>query len=155
MTYLRVYQKLNLKRTFVRLLFVLRSPNIVTFKCKFSAWIWEYVKYVSSVQIWRINNIRIAINSFLKDRQTMTSTLLNLSYRIGLKRRTRQESSMIYSASPQSRPTVLVARFWSFGTDRRSDVRTNCVKIVITTGQDCFRPRGSTWCCFSLFSLMW
>ena len=33
------------------------------------------------------------------------------------KRRTRQESSMIHSASPQSRPAVIVAWFWSFGTD--------------------------------------
>ena len=34
---------------------------------------------------------------------------------------TRQVSSMIHSASPQSRPAVIVAWFWSFGTDGRSD----------------------------------
>ena len=37
---------------------------------------------------------------------------------------------MIHSAGPQSRPTVIVARFWSFGMDGR----TLCVKILITTG---------------------
>ena len=36
---------------------------------------------------------------------------------------------MIHTASPQFRPAVIVAWFWSFGTD----VRTLCVKIVITT----------------------
>ena len=57
---------------------------------------------------------------------------------------TRQESSMIHSASPQSRPAVIVAWFWSFGTDGQTDVRyTLCGKIVITTGWDCGRPRGS------------
>ena len=63
---------------------------------------------------------------------------------------TRQESSMIHSASPQSRPAVIVAWFWSFGTDVRTygqmDRRTLCVKIVITTGRDCGRPRGSISC---------
>ena len=47
---------------------------------------------------------------------------------------------MIHPASPQSRPAVIVAWFWSFGTDGR----TLCVKIVITTGRDSGRPRGST-----------
>ena len=56
---------------------------------------------------------------------------------------TRQESSMIHSASPPSRPTVIVAWFWRFGTDGQADWRTLCVKIVITTGRDCGRPRGS------------
>ena len=46
---------------------------------------------------------------------------------------------MIHLASPQSRPAVIVAGFWSFVPD----VRTTCVKIVITTGRDCGRPRGS------------
>ena len=52
---------------------------------------------------------------------------------------TRKESSMIHSASPQSRPAVIIAWYWRFGTDGR----TLCVKIVITTGRDCGRPRGS------------
>ena len=59
------------------------------------------------------------------------------------KNNTRQESSLIHSASPQSRPAVIVAWFWSFGTDGRTDWRTLCVKRVITTGRDCGRPRGS------------
>ena len=46
---------------------------------------------------------------------------------------------MIQSASPQSRPVVIFAWFWSFVMDRR----TTCVKIVITTGHDCGRPIGS------------
>ena len=50
---------------------------------------------------------------------------------------------MIHSASPQSRPAVIVAWFWSFGTDVCTDGRTLCVKIVITTGRDCGRPCGS------------
>ena len=80
---------------------------------------------------------------------------------------------MIHSASPQSRPAVIVAWFWSFGTDGRTDGRTLCVKIVITTGRDCGRPCGSTrlqicphiiqthslasseHCFFTLFSRFW
>ena len=54
---------------------------------------------------------------------------------------------MIHSASPQSRLAVIVAEFWSFVPDVRTyvrtDGRTTCVKIVITTGRDCGRPRGS------------
>ena len=38
---------------------------------------------------------------------------------------------MIHSAITQTRSAVIVAWFWSFGTDGR----TICVKIVITTGQ--------------------
>ena len=53
--------------------------------------------------------------------------------------RKRQESSMIHSASPQSRSAVIVGWFWSFGTDGR----TLSVKIVITTGRDCGRPSRS------------
>ena len=34
---------------------------------------------------------------------------------------TRQGSSMIHSASPQSRPAAIVAWFWSFGTDGRTE----------------------------------
>ena len=45
---------------------------------------------------------------------------------------------MIHSASPQSRPAVIVAWFWRFETDGL------WVKIVITTGRDYGRPRGST-----------
>ena len=49
---------------------------------------------------------------------------------------------MIHSASPQSRPVVTL--FWSIlKLDRRTDRRTSCLNIVITTGQDCGRPRGS------------
>ena len=40
---------------------------------------------------------------------------------------------MTHSASPQSQQAVIVAWFWSFGTDGR----TLCVKIVTSTGQDC------------------
>ena len=39
--------------------------------------------------------------------------------------RTRQESSMIHLASLQSRPAVIVAGFWSFVPDGRTDGRTN------------------------------
>ena len=46
----------------------------------------------------------------------------------------RQGSSMIHSASPQTKPAVIVAWFGSFGTDGR----TLCVKIVITSGWDCW-----------------
>ena len=49
---------------------------------------------------------------------------------------------MIHSASPKSRLAVIAAWFWSFGTDGLTD-GTLCVKIVITTGWDCGRPRGS------------
>ena len=41
------------------------------------------------------------------------------------KRWTRQGSSMIHSASPQSQAAVIVAWFWSFGMDRQKDGRTN------------------------------
>ena len=47
---------------------------------------------------------------------------------------------------PLGQPTVpagsdcrLILKFW----DGRTDRRTLCVKIVITTGRDCGRPRGS------------
>ena len=46
---------------------------------------------------------------------------------------------MIHSASPQSLPATIFALFRNFVTDGR----TGCVKIVITTGRDCDRPRGS------------
>ena len=39
--------------------------------------------------------------------------------------RTRQESSMIHSASPQTRLSVIAAWFRSFGTDRQKDIRTD------------------------------
>ena len=42
------------------------------------------------------------------------------SFRLKAKN-TRQESSMIHSASPLSRPAVIFAWFWSFGTDGRTD----------------------------------
>ena len=38
---------------------------------------------------------------------------------------------------------VIFAWFWSFGTDGRTDGQTLCVKILITTGRNCGRPRGS------------
>ena len=47
---------------------------------------------------------------------------------------------------PLGQPTVpagsdcrFILKFW----DWRTDWRTLCVKIVITTGRDCGRPRGS------------
>ena len=48
-------------------------------------------------------------------------------------------TSMIHSASPQSRPAVIVVGFWSFGTDGRTDKRTTCAKLVITSGWNCGR----------------
>ena len=53
---------------------------------------------------------------------------------------------MIHSASPQSRPKVIVAWFEVLG---RTDRRTLCVKKLITTGRDCDRPRGSNIDCYS------
>ena len=48
------------------------------------------------------------------------------------------ESSMIHSTSPQSWTAMI------FHVILKScDGRTTCVNIVITTGQDCGRPRGS------------
>ena len=49
---------------------------------------------------------------------------------------------MIHSASPQSRPGSdrrLILKFW----DGRTDGRTLCVKIVMTTGRNCGWSRGS------------
>ena len=51
---------------------------------------------------------------------------------------------MIHSASPQSRPAVIFALFlkrWDVQTCGRTYGQT--AKIVITTGRDCGRPRGS------------
>ena len=45
---------------------------------------------------------------------------------------------MIHSASPQSKQAVI-----DFEVLGWTDGRTFCVKIVITTGRDCGRPRGS------------
>ena len=48
---------------------------------------------------------------------------------------TRQESSMIHSASPLSRPVVQIC--FVFGSIlKRLDGRTTCVNTVITTGRD-------------------
>ena len=53
---------------------------------------------------------------------------------------------MIHSASHHSpgRQWLSLDWFWSFGRDVRTDWRTLCVKIVITTGRECGRPREST-----------
>ena len=42
-------------------------------------------------------------------------------------------------AVPAGSDCRLILKFW----DGRTDGRTLCVKIVITTGRDCGRPRGS------------
>ena len=51
---------------------------------------------------------------------------------------------MIHSASPHAVPAgsdcCLILKFWDV---RTSYGRTICVKIVITIGRDCGRPRGS------------
>ena len=47
---------------------------------------------------------------------------------------------MIHSASPQSHDCRLILKFWD---GRTYAGRTLCVKIVIITGRDCGRPRGS------------
>ena len=57
-------------------------------------------------------------------KQSFSQSISNLFLPISLqeketlkdRQQTRQESSMIHSASPQSRPAVIVAWFWSFGT---------------------------------------
>ena len=52
---------------------------------------------------------------------------------------------------PLGQPTVPGRQWLSLDfevlcrTDGRTDGRTTCVKIVITTGWDCGRPRGSIW----------
>ena len=46
---------------------------------------------------------------------------------------------MIHSASPQSRPAVIV----SLDSEVLGRTDRNYVKIVITTSRDCGRPRGS------------
>ena len=46
---------------------------------------------------------------------------VKLRFRFKIYYYTRQESSMINSASPQSRPAVIIAWFWSFGTDGRTN----------------------------------
>ena len=43
---------------------------------------------------------------------------------------------MIHSASPQSRPALIVAWFWSFGTDGRTDGRTD----TLCENSDHYRP---------------
>ena len=56
---------------------------------------------------------------------------------------TRQVSSMIHSAKPEVQPvaiTIFTLNVFCFEKWGRTDGRTTCVKIMITTGRDC----GST-----------
>ena len=67
-----------------------------------------------------------------------------------LRANVRKESEQDRSHQWSTRPAHSPGRqwlFWGGRTDRRTDGRTDgwtlCVKIVITTGRDCGRPRGS------------
>ena len=64
----------------------------------------------------------------------------------------RQEKQDRVVNDPLGQPTVLACQWfftlvWSF-CDGRTDGRTTSVKIVITTGGDCGRPRGSIYSYF-------
>ena len=57
---------------------------------------------------------------------------------------TRKESSMIHSSRPVVKICFVLVNFKKWGrTDPCTDGRTTCVNIVITTGRDCGRTRGS------------
>ena len=86
-------------------------------------------------RVWKVKHGRMCVKTII----TNSTDCESFEWINKCKPWTRQESSKIHSASPQSRPSVIVAWFWSFGTDGR----TTCVKIVITTCRDCGRPRGS------------
>ena len=60
------------------------------------------------------------------------------------KHKTRQEPSMIHSASPQSGQAVKIC-FVVVDFDRWGRTNGQRVKIVITPGQDCARPCGSIY----------
>ena len=53
---------------------------------------------------------------------------------------TRQESSMIHSANPQSLPAVIFVWFWSFVTDERTEGRTDGRMDNLFENSDHYRP---------------